>query len=225
MEHCIRDELNFSADRRIAVLDPVKVVIENYPEGKVEYFEQNNNPNKENAGTRPLPFTREIWIERGDFRTEKVPKFHRLYPDNEVRLMGSYIIKCTGYETDQNGEVTLIRAVADLQTGGKNPDDGRKIKGTIHWLSVEHSLDADVFRFGRLFSEENLVALPEGKTYSDYLDPDSKVLLRSCKLELSLANAKPGDRFQFVRNGYFCKDTKYANTFNSIVDLKESKSK
>ncbi len=225
LEHCIRDELNFNAPRRIAVLDPVKVVIENYPEDKVEEFPQNNNPNDENAGFRMVPFTREVYIERGDFRTEKVPKFHRLYPENEVRLMGAYVIKCTGYETDENGEVTLIRATADLETGGKNPADGRKIKGTVHWLSCKHCFDADIYRFGRLFAEENLVALPEGKTYGDYLNPDSKELSKGCKLELSLKDAKIGERFQFVRNGYFCKDSKYENTFNSIVELKDSKGK
>jgi len=225
LEHCIRDELNFNAIRRIAVLDPVKVVIENYPEGKVEEFPQNNNPNDETAGTRMVPFTRKIFIERGDFRPEKVPKFHRLYPENEVRLMGAYVIKCTGFETDENGNITLIRATADLETGGKNPADGRKIKGTIHWLSADHCFEADIYKFGRLFAEENLVALPEGKSYGDYLNPDSKELLKACKLEMSLKDAKAGDRFQFVRNGYFCKDSKYENTFNSIVELKDSKGK
>jgi glutaminyl-tRNA synthetase len=225
LEHCIRDELNFNAPRKIAVMDPVKVVIENYPKGKVEEFPQTNNPNDENAGVRMLPFTREIYIERADFKTEKVPKFHRLYPENEVRLMGAYVIKCTGYETDGEGNVTLIRATADLETGGKNPADGRKIKGTIHWLSTDHCFDADLYQFGRLFSEENLLALPEGKDYNDYLDPDSKQLLTGCKLELSLKDAAVGDRFQFVRNGYFCKDSKYKNTFNSIVPLKDSKGK
>lgn len=225
LEHCIRDELNFGAQRKIAVLDPVKVIIENYPEDKVEQFPQNNNPNDETAGTRMVPFTREIYIERGDFKTEKVPKFHRLYPENEVRLMGAYVIKCTGYELDENGEVSLIYATADLETGGKNPADGRKIKGTIHWLSCNHCLDTQIYKFSRLFAEENLVALPEGKNYSDYLNPDSKELLTGCKVELSLQDAKPGDRFQFVRNGYFCKDSKYENTFNSIVELKDSKGK
>ena len=139
--------------------------------------------------------------------------------------MGAYVIKCTGYETDENGEITLIRATADLETGGKNPADGRKIKGTIHWVSADHCYEADIYKFGRLFAEENLIALPEGKSYGDYLNPDSKELMKNCKLELSLKDAKPGDRFQFVRNGYFCMDTKYPNTFNSIVELKESKHK
>jgi len=225
LEHCIRDELNFKATRRIAVLDPVKVIIDNYAPDKTEMFPQNNNPNDENAGVRYLPFTREIFIEKSDFKTEKAPKFHRLFPGNEVRLMGAYVIRCTGYETDENGEITLIHAEADLETGGKNPSDGRKIKGTIHWLSAEHCFEADLYRFGRLFAEENLVALPDGKSYGDYLNPDSKELLKGCKLELSLLDARPLDRFQFVRNGYYCKDSKYENTFNSIVELKDSKGK
>ncbi len=225
LEHCIRDELNTTAPRRIAVMDPVKVIIDNYPEGKREFFPQSNNPQDENAGTRLLPFTKEIYIERGDFRKEKEPKFHRLYPGNEVRLMGSYVICCTGFDVDEEGKVTLIHATADLETGGKNPSDGRKIKGTIHWLSASDCWEADVYKFGRLFTEENLIALPEGKTYGDYLNPDSKELLCNCKMEMSLKEAKPGDRFQFVRTGYFCKDSKYENTFNSIVELKDSKGK
>lgn len=225
LEHCIRDELNYNAPRRIAVLDPVKLVVENYPVDKTEFFPQSNNPNDESAGSRQVAFTREIYVERDDFLPEKLPKFHRLYPGGEVRLMGAYVIRCTGYDTDESGRVSLIRAEADLETGGKNPTDGRKIKGTIHWVSASNCLDASVIRFGHLFKEENLVALPEGKSYSDYLDPDSKEILTGCKLELSLRDAKPGDRFQFVRNGYFCKDTKYEDTFNGIVELRESKNK
>ena len=225
LEHCIRDELNFSAPRRIAVLDPVKMVIENYPEDKEELFPQNNNPNDENAGTRMLPFTREIFVERSDFLPEKAPKFHRLYPGGEVRLMGAYVVKCTGFETDENGKVTLIRGEVDPETGGKNPADGRKIKGTIHWLSAKYAYDATCMEFGRLFERENLIVLPEGENLDDYLDPNSKKEITGCKLEPSLASAKPGDRFQFVRNGYFCKDTKFPDTFNSIVALKESKTK
>ena len=225
LEHCIRDELNFNAPRRVAVLDPVKVVIENYPAHQVENFTLQNNPNDESAGVRQVPFTREIYIERADFRKEKEPKFHRLYPGGEVRLMGAYVIQCTGFSTDADGNITEISAVADLETGGKNPADGRKIKGTIHWLSASHCIDCDTYEFGYLFKEENLVALPEGKQYGDYLDPDSKVLHKGCKLELSLKDAKPGDRFQFVRTGYFCKDSKYENTFNQIVGLRDSKGK
>ena len=225
LEHCIRDELNYSAPRRIAVLNPVKLIVDNYPADKAEMFPQSNNPNDENAGTRMLLFTREIYVERDDFRPEKLPKFHRLYPGGEVRLMGAYVVRCTGFEADDAGNVTVIHAEADLETGGKNPADGRKIKGTIHWLSAEHCFDADVYKFGYLFKEENLVALPEGKNYSDFLDPDSKTIISGCKMEPSLRDAAPGDRFQFVRNGYFCKDSKYENSFNGIVELRESKNK
>lgn len=225
LEFCIRDELNMTAQRRIAVLDPVKVVITNYPEDKTEYFEVSNNPNDENAGTRKVAFTRELYIERSDFLEEKVPKFFRLYPGSEVRLMGAYIIKCESYEKDDAGNVTAIYCTCDLETGGKNPADGRKIKGTIHWVSASHCIDSTAVMYDRLFTIENLTNLPEDKTYGDYLNVDSKKEIKGIKLEESLKDAKPGDKFQFVRMGYFCKDTKYDNTFNSIVPLKESKNK
>ena len=227
LEHCVRDELNYSAERRIAVIEPVKVVIENYPEDKVEYFDAVNNPNDENAGTRKLPFTRELYIEKADFKTEKVPKFFRLFPENEVRLMNSYIIKCTGYETDENGEVVLIKCTADLETGCGVPADGRKVKGTIHWVSASNCIDADIIKYDRLFTEENLVTMPEDKTYGDYLNTDSVKKFENAKLEISLKDAKKLDKFQFVRNGYFCRDSKAEDklVFNSIVELRDSKGK
>ena len=227
LEHCVRDELNYSAERRIAVIEPVKVVIENYPEDSVEYFEAVNNPNDEGSGKRKLPFTRELYIEKDDFKTEKVPKFFRLFPDNEVRLMNSYIIKCTGYETDENGEVVLIKCTADLETGCGVPADGRKVKGTIHWVSAEHCIDADIIKYDRLFTEENLVTMPEDKTYGDYLNTDSVKKFEHAKLEKALGDAKPLDKFQFVRNGYFCRDSKAGDrlVFNSIVELRDSKGK
>jgi len=225
LEFCIRDELNMTAQRRIAVTEPLKVEITNYPEDKVEYFEVSNNPNDENAGTRKVPFTREIYVEKSDFLPEKAPKFHRLYPGGEVRLMGGYIVKCESFDTDAEGNVTKLYCTADLETGNGNPADGRKIKGTIHWLSAQHCIDSDIMQYDRLFTVENLTVLPEDKTYGDYLNPDSVKKLTGCKLEESLKDAKPGDKFQFVRTGYFCKDTKNPNTFNSIVSLKESKSK
>jgi len=225
LEHCIRDELNFSASRRIGVLDPVKVVIENYPEDKTEYFEIQNNPNMPEAGTRKLPFTKELYIDRSDFLEEKVPKFFRLYPGGEVRLMSAYIVKCTGYEKDENGNVTLIRCTADLETGNNNPIDGRKVKGTIHWLSADHCVNMTAMMYDKLFTIENLSAIPEDKTYGDYLNPDSAKRLENVLVEESIKDAKPGDSFQFVRNGYFCIDTKHPNTINSIVGLKDSKGK
>ncbi|MBE6590922.1 MAG: glutamine--tRNA ligase/YqeY domain fusion protein [Ruminococcaceae bacterium] len=225
LEHCIRDELNYSAPRRCAVIDPVKLVVENYPGDKCEYFEVKNNPNDESASTRKMPFTSELYVERSDFLPEKAPKFFRLYPGGEVRLMGAYIVKCTGFETDEEGRVTLIRCTADLETGCGMPADGRKVKGTIHWVSAKYNFRASVVRYTRMFTEENLVQLPEGKTYGDYLDPQSAVKYENCVLEACLEESCPGDRFQFVRNGYFCRDTKYNDTFNLIVDLKDSKGK
>ena len=225
LEHCIRDELNFSALRKCAVIEPVKLVIDNFPEDKVEYFACKNNPNDEEAGVRQLPFTKELYVEKGDFLPEKAPKFFRLFPGNEVRLMSAYLVRCTGYDTDEAGNVTCIHCTADLETGCGMPADGRKVKGTIHWVSATQNLRADVVKYTRLFTEENMVQLPEGKTYGDYLDPNSAKRYTGCVLESSLAQAQPGDRFQFVRNGYFCRDTKHPDTFNLIVDLKDSKGK
>ncbi len=225
LEHCIRDELNFSALRKCAVIEPVKLVIENYPEDKLEYFESKNNPNDESAGVRKLPFTKELFVERSDFLPEKAPKFFRLYPGGEVRLMGAYIVKCTGFETDAEGKVTSIFCTADLETGCGMPADGRKVKGTIHWVSAKENFRADIVKYARLFTEENMVQLPEGKTYGDYLNPNSAICYENCVLEKSLEASAPGDRFQFVRNGYFCRDTKNPSTFNLIVDLKDSKGK
>lgn len=227
LEHCVRDELNYSASRRIAVIDPVKVVIDNYPEDKTEYFEAANNPNDENAGTRKLPFTKELYIERADFKTEKAPKFFRLYPENEVRLMNAYIIKCTGYETDESGNVTLIHANADIETGCNMPADGRKVKGTIHWVSADNCINAEIVKYDRLFTEENMATLPEGKSYGDFLNPDSVIRFENAKLEKALESAQPEEKFQFVRNGYFCRDNKNTDrlVFNSIVELRDSKGK
>ena len=227
LEHCVRDELNFNAQRRVAVIDPVKVVIDNYPEDKTEFFDFVNNPNDDSSGTRQLPFSKYIYIERADFKTEKTPKFFRLYPENEVRLMNCYIIKCTGFDTDKDGNVTLIHATADLETGCKMPADGRKIKGTIHWLSADNCSDAKIVKYDRLFTEENMTALPDGKSYGDFLNPDSVIWFNNAKAEKALENATPDQKFQFVRNGYFCRDSKNIDqlVFNSIVELRDSKGK
>lgn len=222
LEHCIRDELNRTAPRRIVVTDPVKLIVDNYPEDKTEIFEASNNPNDEDSGTRQLVFSKELWIDRADFMEEKVPKYHRLYPGNEVRLMSAYIVKCTGCDKDEDGNIVAVHCEADLETGGCNPADGRKIKGTIHWLSDKNSVDADIMMFDRLFTMEDMNNMPEGTSYGDYLNRDSAKKLENCKVEASLKDAAPGDRFQFVRNGYFAKDTKYPNTFNYIVGLKDS---
>ena len=222
LEHCIREELNETAPRRVAILDPVKVVVTNFPEDKVEYFELPNNPNDENAGKRKLPFTRELYIDRSDFEEVPPPKFFRLKPDGEVRLMGAYIVKCNEIVKNADGSIKEIRCTADLETGANMPADGRKIKGTIHWLSAAHAKDVDVMLYDKLFTIENVADIPEDKTYNDYLNPDSLKKLTGCKVEESLCDAAPGDRFQFVRCGYFVKDTRYPNTFNRIVGLKDS---
>ena len=222
LEHCIREELNDSAERRIAILNPIKVVVTNYPEDKVEYFEVANNPSHPEFGTRKLPFTREIYIDRDDFAEVPPPKFFRMKPDGEVRLMGAYIVKCNEIIKDENGEIVEIRCTADIETGNGMPTDGRKVKGTIHWLSASYALDTTVMLYDFLFDIENTGDIPEDKTYDDYLNTASVIKLDNCKIEEALSTAEPGDRFQFVRTGYFVKDTKRENVFNRIVGLKDS---
>ena len=222
LEHCIREELNMTAQRRICVSNPIKVVITNYDEGKVEYFPVSNNPNDENAGTRNVMFTREIYIDKSDFEEVPPPKFFRMKPDGEVRLMGAYIVKCNEIIKDENGEVVEIRCTADLESGNGNPVDGRKIKGTIHWLSSENADKVDLMLYDKLFTTENLSDIPEDKTYNDYLNPTSLVKVENALVEKCLADAKDGEKFQFVRNGYYCKDTKHPNTYNRVVGLKDS---
>ncbi len=222
LEHCIREELNITAQRKIAVLDPLKVTITNYEDGKVEYFDVSNNPNDENAGTRKVPFTKTIFVEKSDFMEEPVAKFHRLKPGGEVRLMGAYIVKLDEIIKNENGEVIELKCTADLETKNNSPVDGRKIKGTIHWVSEDYCMDAEIRLYDNLFTKENLNELEDGDSYLNYLNPQSLTVLKNCKLELSAKDAKPGERFQFVRNGYFCKDTRNENVFNRIVNLKDS---
>ena len=222
LEHCIRDELNTAAQRRVAVLHPVKVVITNYPEDKEEYFELPNIPKNDEAGVRKVPFTRELYIDADDFAEVPPPKFFRMKPDGEVRLMGAYIVKCNEVVKDEQGNVVELRCTADLETGNGNPVDGRKVKGTIHWVSAKYAIDATVRLYDYLFTLENVNDVPEGTNYLDYLNPNSLTELAGCKLEPSLAEAKTGDKFQFVRTGYFCKDSKDEGVFNQIVGLKDS---
>ena len=222
LEHCIREELNDSAERRIAIMHPIKVVVTNYPQDKVEYFEVSNNPNHPELGTRKLPFTRELYIDRDDFAEVPPPKFFRMKPDGEVRLMGAYIVKCNEIVKDENGEIVEIRCTADLETGNGMPTDGRKVKGTIHWLSAAHAKDTTVMLYDFLFDIENTADIPEDKTYDDYLNTNSVIKLENCKIEEALSSAVDGERFQFVRTGYFVKDTKRENVFNRIVGLKDS---
>ncbi|MCI8649842.1 MAG: glutamine--tRNA ligase/YqeY domain fusion protein [Anaerotruncus sp.] len=222
LEYCIREELNATAPRRMAVTEPIKVVLTNYPEDKTEYFEVSNNPVDPESGTRKVAFSRELYIEKSDFAEVPPPKFQRLKPDGEVRLMGSYIIRCNEVIKDAQGEVIELRCTADLEAANGKPLDGRKVRGTIHWVSAAHAVDAQIMLYDNLFTLENVGDIPEGSNYLDFLNPDSLAVLRNCKLEESLRDAQPGDRFQFVRMGYFCKDSKQENTFNRIVILKDS---
>lgn len=222
LEHCIRDELNTNAQRRVAVLRPIKVVITNYPEDKEEYFELPNIPKNDEAGVRKVPFTRELYIDADDFAEVPPPKFFRMKPDGEVRLMGAYIVKCNEVIKDSEGNVVELHCTVDLETGNGNPVDGRKIKGTIHWVSAKYAIDATVRLYDYLFTLENVNDVPEGTNYLDYLNPNSLTELTGCKLEPALADAKVGDKFQFVRTGYFCKDSKDEGVFNQIVGLKDS---
>lgn len=221
LESCIREELNMKAARRICVQKPIKVVIDNYPEDKVEYFSVSNNPNDPEAGTREVPFTRELYIDAEDFAEVPPPKFFRMKPDGEVRLMGAYIVKCVSIEKNEDGSVKEIHCTADLEAGNGNPLDGRKIKGTIHWLSAKYAKDTTLVLYSHLFTLENVADIPEGKTYEDYMDPNSALRIEGAKIEPALADAEDGERFQFVRSGYFVKDTKNPNTFNRIVSLKD----
>jgi glutaminyl-tRNA synthetase len=226
LEHCVRETLNKTADRVMGVLNPLKVVIENYPEDLVEEFDVENNPEQPDRGTRKVPFCKEIYIEQDDFMIDPPPKYFRLKPDGEVRLKNAYFIKCTGYETDENGKVTLVKATYDPASRGGESPDGRKVKGTIHWVSARHAIEAEVRLYDMLFNKEDPEDYPEGGDYKDNLNPNSLIVLKNCKLEPALANAQPGDRFQFLRMGYFCVDNKdskpNAPVFNKTVGLKDT---
>ena len=224
LEACIRSELDLTAQRRIAVLDPVKLIVDNYPEDKTEYFDVANNPNREanDTTTRKVAFTRELWIENEDFAEVPPPKFKRLTVGGEVRLMGAYIVKCESVEKNADGSIAAIHCTADLETGNGNPADGRKVKGTIHWVSAAHAVDAEVRLYDKLFTEANMNAIPEGSDYKDYLNPESVVVCKGCKLEESLKDAKPGEKFQFVRTGFFTPDSKNPGVYNRVVTLRDS---
>lgn len=223
LEACIREDLNENAPRAMAVLDPVKIVIENYDADKVETLSVANHPNKEEMGRRDVPFTREIYIEREDFKEEANNKFKRLVLDKEVRLRGAYVIKAQRVEKDENGEITTIFCTYDNETLGKNPSDGRKVKGVIHWVSAPESITAEVRLYDRLFSVPNPAAAEEFETT---LNPESLVVLPNAKLEPSLANSQAEQGFQFERTGYFSRDSKSENVvFNQTVGLRDSWSK
>jgi glutaminyl-tRNA synthetase len=226
LEFNVRDLLNKSAKRVLAVLNPVKVVITNYPEGQVEQLEAINNPEDPSAGTRSLPFSREIYIEQDDFREVPPPKYFRLTPGREVRLRYGYIIKCESVVKDpQTGEVTEIHCTYDPETRGGYAPDGRKVQGTIHWVSASHAVDAEVRMYDRLFTVENAKKVDEDKTYLDYVNPESLKVLSDCKVEPSLANVVKGEQFQFERKGFFCADQDCKPgkpVFNLTVTLRDS---
>jgi glutaminyl-tRNA synthetase len=204
----------------------VKVVIENYPEGESEMRKAINNPEDESAGTREMPFGREIYIERADFMEDAPKKFFRLAPGREVRLKYAYFLKCNDVIKDADGNVTELRCTYDPETSGGKAPDGRKVKGTIHWVSASNAIEAEVRLYDVLFTQENPDDVPEGKDWKELLNPDSLKIMKHCKLEPSLASAKPGERFQFERLGYFCVDAKDSTTdslvFNRTVTLKDA---
>ena len=223
LEACIRDDLNENAPRAMAVLDPVKVIIENYDTDTIETLSVANHPNKEEMGRRDVPFTREIFIEREDFKEQANNKFKRLVLDKEVRLRGAYVIKANRVEKDENGEITTIYCTYDNETLGKNPSDGRKVKGVIHWVSASEAITAEVRLYDRLFNVPNPAAADEFETT---LNPESLVVLTNAKLEPSLANSQAEQGFQFERTGYFSRDSKSENVvFNQTVGLRDSWSK
>jgi glutaminyl-tRNA synthetase len=227
LEHCLREELNLTAKRVMAVLNPLKVVIENYPEDKTEELDAINNPEDESAGTRTIPFSREIYIERDDFREDPPKKFFRLAPGREVRLKHAYFITCKEVIKDDNtGAVVELRCTYDPESRGGASPDGRKVKGTLHWVSARHAVDTEVRLFEPLFTRENPLETEDGKDFKDYINPESRQILKTCKAEPSLAEALPGDRFQFLRHGYFCVDlvdTKPGHAvFNRTVGLRDS---
>ncbi len=225
LEYHVRQDLNKRAPRRMAVLDPVKVVITNYPEGQVEWLEAVNNPEDEGAGTRKVPFSRELYIERADFREEAPRKYHRLAPGREVRLRYGYFIKYQEVVKDAEGNVVEIHCTYDPETRGGYAPDGRKVRGTIHWVSAQHAIEAEVRLYDRLFTVPNPMSAEEGKTYLDYLNPNSLQVLTDCKLEPSLGEAAPGERFQFERKGYFIVDpdsTPERPVFNRTVTLRDT---
>ncbi|MCI4397812.1 MAG: glutamine--tRNA ligase/YqeY domain fusion protein [Acidobacteria bacterium] len=225
LEECLRDDLNKRALRRMAVLQPLKVVLENYPDGRGETFELPNNPEDPAAGTRAVPFTKSLFIEREDFQEDPPKKFFRLAPGREVRLRGAYLVTCTGVIKNDGGEVIELRCKVDHATRGGSAPDGRSPKATLHWVSASHAVDATVRLYDRLFAKPNPDEYPEGADYKANLNPRSLVVLEGCKLEPGLKEAKPGDRFQFERQGYFCCDPDSGEgrlVFNRTATLKDA---
>ncbi|MBI1730510.1 glutamine--tRNA ligase/YqeY domain fusion protein [Candidatus Acetothermia bacterium] len=225
LENCLREDLNKRVLRKMAVLHPLRVVIENYPEGKVEELDAVNNPEDAGAGTRKIPFSRVIYIEQDDFMQHPPKEFFRLAPEREVRLRYAYFIQCNRVIQDRQGNITELRCTYDPETRGGQAPDGRKVKATIHWVSADHAVDAEVRLYDNLFSKEDPDDFPEGKDFIVNLNPKSLEILKNCKLELSLASATVGERFQFERLGYFCVDPDSSAqrlVFNRTVTLRDT---
>jgi len=226
LEHSLREDLNKQAQRVMGVLRPLRVVIDNYPEDQVEEFDAVNNPEYPGAGTRKVPFSRVLYIERDDFREDPPKKFFRLAPGREVRLRYAYFITCVDVLKDeQSGEVVELRCTYDPATRGGDSPDGRKVKATLHWVSAEHALEAEVRLYNHLFSKEDPTDVEDGADFKAYLNPNSLEILTSCRVEPSLAGAKPGSRYQFERQGYFCVDPDSSAgkiVFNRTVPLRDT---
>ncbi len=225
LEYCVREHLNKVAPRVMAVLRPLKVVITNYPEEQEEYLDAINNPEDPNAGTRKVPFSKVLYIEKDDFMETPPKQFFRLAPGREVRLRYAYFIKCENVVKDENGEIVELHCTYDPATRGGDAPDGRKVKATLHWVSAPYAIEAEVRLYDYLFIKEDPNDVEEGKDFTDYINPKSLEVLKSCRLEPSLKNAKPGDKFQFERMGYFCVDSVDSKpgslVFNRIVTLKD----
>jgi glutaminyl-tRNA synthetase len=225
LEHCIRQDLNERAPRALVVLRPLKIVIDNYPEGQVEWFEIENHPFRPEMGTREVPFSREIYIEQKDFMEEPPRKYYRLSPGREVRLKSAYLVTCTGVVKDEEGNVVEVHCTYDPETRGGEAPDGRKVKGTLHWVSAEHAIEAEVRMYDHLFLEEDPYDVEEGESWLDNVNPSSLEVLTESKLEPTLADLKVGDRYQFMRMGYFCVDpdsTPERPVFNLSVTMRDT---
>jgi glutaminyl-tRNA synthetase len=225
LEYCVRQELNRRAPRAMAVLEPLRVVITNYPDDQTEEFDALNNPEDPSAGTRKVPFSKLLYIEREDFMEKPPKEFYRLAPGREVRLRYACLIKCTDVVKDKQGNVVELRCTYDPATRGGEAHDGRKVKATLHWVSAAHAIDAEMRLYEHLFTKEDPLDIEEGKSWMNNLNPKSLVVLQDCKLESSLAQAKPGERFQFERKGYFCADpdsTPAKPVFNRTATLRDT---
>jgi glutaminyl-tRNA synthetase len=224
LEHFVRQDLNKTSPRVMGVLNPVKMIIDNYPEGHVDELEAINNPEDESAGTRVVPFTRELYIERDDFREDPPRKFYRLAPGREVRLRYAYFVTCTDVVKDENGEVVELHCTYDPATRGGDAPDGRKVRGTLHWVSAPHAIEAEVRLYDRLFAVPDPMDTAEGESFVDNVNPNS-LQVSTCMIEPTVQGAAPGTRYQFERKGYFCVDPDTTGdrlVFNRTITLRDS---